>query len=154
MMEHVTYIVTMDTGKWTMMRCRQRWGAVPYLHTLHRQILTEDTSTKYLWVINADNITWKTHIEQTAANEIGSVAFWTETLKSITLTSTAMPVRPWSDQLSSTAAYAYILWQPGSSNNLKNGNLGCTSLHCDTGCNANQGHSIACHIQSFIFHYM
>ena len=41
----------------------------PYLDTLlvHGQILTEETTTKYLGVTIADNTTWNTHIEQTAA---------------------------------------------------------------------------------------
>ena len=38
-----------------------------YSYTLHDQILTEETSTKYLWVTIAENMTWNTHIEQTAA---------------------------------------------------------------------------------------
>ena len=58
----------------------------------------------YLRVTIADNMTWNTHIEQTAAQGNKKTGLLKRNLKSITQTSRATPTRHWSDQLSSTIA--------------------------------------------------
>ena len=52
-----------------------------YPYTLHYQILAEETNTKYLNVKIADNLTWNTHIEQTAEKENKKLVFLKRNLK-------------------------------------------------------------------------
>ena len=44
-------------------------------YTLHGQILAEETNTKHITVIIADNTMWNTHIEQTAAKRNKKLGF-------------------------------------------------------------------------------
>ena len=81
--------------KYSVIRITRKKTIHRYHYTLHGQILTEETKTKHLGVTIADNM----------IREIRSLAFQRETLKSIIQTSRVSPTRPWSDQLSSTAAW-------------------------------------------------
>ena len=52
-----------------------------YPYTLHGQIQAEKKETKYLKVTIADNMTWKTHTEQTAAKGNKKLGFLKRNLK-------------------------------------------------------------------------
>ena len=52
--------------KCSVIRITRKKAVCRYLYTLHGQILSEETNTKYLCVTKAVNMMWNIHIEQTA----------------------------------------------------------------------------------------
>ena len=53
-------------GKCYVIRITRKKTIHQYPYTLHGQILTEETNTKYFWVTIADNMMWNNYIEPTA----------------------------------------------------------------------------------------
>ena len=60
-------MMELHPDKCSVIRITRKKTIHRYTYTLHGQILAEETNTKYLGVTIADNMTWNTHIKQSAA---------------------------------------------------------------------------------------
>ena len=67
--------------KCSVIRITRRKTIHRYPYTLHSQILTEETNTKYLGFTIEDNITCNTNIEQTVAMGNKKLGFLKRNLK-------------------------------------------------------------------------
>jgi hypothetical protein len=67
--------------KCSIIRITRKKYVHTYPYTLHGHTLSEETSAKYLGVTITDNMSWNTHIEQTAAKGNKKLGFLKRNLK-------------------------------------------------------------------------
>ena len=75
------WLIEFHPDKCTVIRITRKKTIHSYPYTLPGQILSKETNTKYHRVTIADNITWNTHIEKTAAKRSKKLGFLKINLK-------------------------------------------------------------------------
>ena len=75
------WLMEFHPDKCSVMRVTRKKTVKKYPYTLHGQVLVDESETKYLGVTLTDNMSWNTHIEQTAAKANKKLGFVKRNLK-------------------------------------------------------------------------